>query len=589
MSFAERSTVDRARFFALASVAVTLVLSCAPTPLDRSPTAPLATGEDVPGAAGARGNSTPQGLTMVVITRIELRSLLSKTQNTGVIADGPSARRLFNAALFILDGRDVPLSYLVEDPPRVGTDSWTVFPDGRMDTIYRLRPNLVWHGGAPLTAEDFVFGWRVFSDRTLSGLFSPSPQDLMEEVLAVGPRTVLIKWSRPFPDADSLILTRFQPLPRHVLAAAYEQGSADAFGALPFWTREFVGAGPFKVERWEAGVAIEGSAFDGHALGRPKVDRVRVLFISDPNTVVANLLSGAAHATLDNPIRFQQGEVLRNAWALSRAGEVLLSPTQTRYVQVQFRPEYVNPRAIHDRRVREALIHSMDRKELTDALLGGQGIVADVLVSPQRENYADIDRAVKKYAYDPRRAEQLMGEAGFTKGSDGFYAGAPGERFSPEMRALGGAAEEQELTALTDLLRRSGVNVQPFVVPAAQATDGQFVATFPAFSTSQTGTSGDTPLVKLWTPRIPSPQNRWNGTALGGWSNPEYDRGYDAYNTTLDRAARNGVVAEMMKLVSEELPVFPLYYNFQVDAHVSALTGPAVAGDVSNVHEWRFR
>ena len=63
---------------------------------------------------------------------------------------------------------------------------------------------------------------------------------------------------------------------------------------------------------------------------------------------------------------------------------------------------------------------------LDPSLLGGQGIVAHVLYTEQRENYADIDRAVKKYPFDPRRAEQLMAEAGFARGRDGFFASAAG-------------------------------------------------------------------------------------------------------------------------------------------------------------------
>ena len=44
---------------------------------------------------------------------------------------------------------------------------------------------------------------------------------------------------------------------------------------LSFWTVDFVGAGPYKVDRWEPGSYIESVAFDGHALGRPKIDRLR--------------------------------------------------------------------------------------------------------------------------------------------------------------------------------------------------------------------------------------------------------------------------------------------------------------------------
>lgn len=574
----------------LSVIAGIMLASCAPTTSDRSiATTAINSRTPNPGAERAGAATGQSSRTMVVITRVEPRSLLSKGILTGVFADGPSARRLFNAALFIEDEHEVPHPYLVETPPKLDTDTWKTFADGRMETIYRLKLDLTWHDGQPMTAADFVFGWRVFRDPALAGLFTPTPQNLMEEVLAPDPRTVVINWQRPSPDADSLALNRFQPLPRHLLETSYQQDSADAFGAHPYWTREFIGAGPFKVDRWEAGAAIEGSAFDKHALGRPRIDRVRVLFISDANTVVANLLSEAAHTTMDDVIRFQQGATLRREWARGNGGEVLLSPGQTRYVQVQFRPQYVNPRDVLDARVRKAILHSIDRKELADALLEGEGIVANMMVSPLRENFAEIDRAVAKYPYDLARAEQLIGEAGYTKGRDGLFINASGERFSPEMRAIAGGSDEQELSALTDLLHRAGVNLQPVAVAAAQATDGQFVATFPAFNIANTGTSGDTPLVKLWTGRSPSPENRWTGSALGGWSNVEYDRGYDAYTTTLNRTDRNDVVLQMMRLVSDELPVLPLYYNFQVDAHVAALTGPRAASSVWNVHEWQLK
>lgn len=568
--------MSRRRSPIVALLALLTLVDCAPAP-GSSPSGAVPGGQPAPSR------------TMVVITRVEPRSILSKGILTGVFADGPSARRLFNAALAIEDEREVPQPYLAERLPELNTDSWRVFPDGRMETTWRLRPSLTWHDGTPLTAEDFVFSWRVFVDPEITGLFTPTPQNLMEEVLAPDPRTVIIRWRRPFPDAGSIAMNRYQPLPRHILDQPYQQGQPDAFAALPYWTREFVGLGPFRIEHWEPGAGIDGVAFDGHALGRPKIDRVRVLFISDANTVVANLLSEAAHVTMDDVIRFQQGSILKREWAPRNGGTVLFSPAQTRYIQVQFRPDVVSPRAILNPNVRKALVHSIDKKELADALLEGEGIVAHMMVSPLRENYADIDRAVTKYPYDPRRADALMVEAGFTRGANGTFASATGERFSPELRAIAGGHDEQELSALTDLLRRAGFDVKPFVVAAAQATDGQFVATFPALSTANTGTTGDTPLVKLWTGRIPRPENRWTGSALGGWSNPEYDRLYDAYNTTLDRSDRNDVVLRLMKLVSDEVPALPLYYNTRVDAHVAALHGPVSANEVWNVHQWELR
>jgi hypothetical protein len=56
--------------------------------------------------------------------------------------------RMFNAFLDLYDDRGKPQPYLAEALPVLNTESWTVFPDGRMETRYQLRPNLVWHDGA---------------------------------------------------------------------------------------------------------------------------------------------------------------------------------------------------------------------------------------------------------------------------------------------------------------------------------------------------------------------------------------------------------------------------------------------------------
>ncbi|HWP36163.1 MAG TPA: ABC transporter substrate-binding protein [Gemmatimonadales bacterium] len=73
---------------------------------------------------------------------------------------------------------------------------------------------------------------------------------------------------------------QFQQLDPHVLAG------------LPFWTGEYVGLGPYRIERWEPGAFVEAVTFDQQALCRPKIDRMRLVFIADPSTALANLLSG---------------------------------------------------------------------------------------------------------------------------------------------------------------------------------------------------------------------------------------------------------------------------------------------------------
>ena len=285
----------------LATISLT---ACAPTPR----------AVDQPGAVlSAAQPSAGSGRPVNMAVRYEVNDLAPK--RTGGAA-WEFTKRAFNAYLAVIDSDSIPRPYLAEALPQLTSDSWRVFPDGRMETTYRLKPNLTWHDSRPLAADDFVFSYQVYSSRGLGGTFISSPQDQMEDVLAPDARTVVIRWRTLYPQAGALVSQLFEPLPRHILDTpfkAYEQdpASLDPFLSLPYWTTEFVGLGPFKVNRWEPGSTLEGVAFDGHALGRPKIDRLVIHFIPDENTVMTNLLAGAVDLAGDTSIRFEQATVLK--------------------------------------------------------------------------------------------------------------------------------------------------------------------------------------------------------------------------------------------------------------------------------------
>src|SRR6266508_2923339 len=133
------------------------------------------------GQAPAAANDQPaQNRQLVVGHRIEPSNLAPKVLGT----NGPLRNsRFFNAALSVVDDKGVARPYLAEVLPQLNTDTWRVFPDGRMETTYPLRANLTWHDGEPLTADDFVFGWRMYAEAQL-GQASSIPVNSMEEVVA---------------------------------------------------------------------------------------------------------------------------------------------------------------------------------------------------------------------------------------------------------------------------------------------------------------------------------------------------------------------------------------------------------------------
>lgn len=560
----------------LAITTAILAAACAPAPSRSGQT----------GDPRAQSAGQEAARTLVVLGRTEPANLSMKIADTGSNATTSGIKGLFNLDIARLDERKSPHPGLVERLPELNSDTWRVFPDGRMETTYRLRPNLAWHDGAALSAEDFLFAWQVYQTPDLG--FKIAPQNLMEEVAAVDDRTFVIRWKRGYPEADALGGNDFPPLPRHILDAAFQRGPSEAFMSHPWWNREYIGLGPYRVERWQPGAFIEGAAFEGYALGRPKIERVKAIWASDPNSALANLLSEAAHLSVDASIAFPQGLLLKREWAPRNTGTVLMTPTEVRFIHVQHRPEVATP-PIRDVRVRKAVAHAIDRQALIEGVLEGEGKAADTLLPAEAFN-PEVDRAVAKYPLDLRRTEQLLAEAGFTRAPDGFYAAPGGARLVIPLWAIAGGQEEQELAILADGFRRTGLETPNHVVPAAQSNDGQVLASFPALFTGKSNLNdNDGGLDKLLSRKAPGPQTRWVGSAIGGYQNPEYDRVYSVFETALDRAERAQAILQMSKIISEDVAAISLYHNFEVQAHVAALRGPRPGlPDSGWQHEWEW-
>lgn len=550
--------------------------ACAPTGPSGGPGQPE-------GLAGPR-----QVRTLHVLTRAEPVTLAPAGLRTpGISVE--AAIRPFNAGLVIQDGQEQIRPYLAEALPQLNTDTWRVFPDGRMETTWRLKPDLRWHDGPPLTAQDYVFASRVYGNPEFGTSYLGGRT---EDVLAPDDRTVVVRWAAIYPDAA--VTTGIRVLPRHILEQPVLQSPAEAVIAHPYWTLEYVGLGPYRLTRWEPGSLIEGEAFDGHIWGRPKIDRIVVRFSADENVALANILSENVHLVGDRSIRFEQASILRAEWTASRRGVVVLTPSQNRYLVFQTRPEYANPPSLTDVRVRRAVAHGIDRQAINDGLFSGEGAMILTIIRPSLPYYAEVERSTAKYTYDPRRTEQLMGEAGYVKGSDAIFVSSAGERFRPQLMNQAGVQPERETAIMLETWRRGGIDAFAHIVPVSQSRDNEARATFPALQNASGGAGEEDKLKVVSSPEIGSPQNRWRGDNRGGWSNPDYDRAWNAFNTTLDRGERDRFVIQMEKLISEQLPIVPLFFNFAATAYLSVLEGPdpSVVADqriVWNIHDWSLK
>jgi peptide/nickel transport system substrate-binding protein len=501
-----------------------------------------------------------------------------KTEPAGIASRGmvmtsetPSSPGfLFNAVLTQVDERGAPQPQLAEALPKLNTGSWEVLPDGRMETTYRLKPNLTWHDGAPLTAEDFVFAWRVYTTPEIAAAQAP-PVSLMQEVSASDNRTLLIRWSQTYAEADAVAGGRYglPPLPRHILEEPFKQASGgfEAFVNHPYWSTQFVGAGPYRVEQWEVGSHIDATAFAGYVLGQPALEKIRLIAIGDPSAAVARILAGEVDLAVENVFGLEQARLLTNQWPEGRVYQV---PTNSRYAAAQFKTEYASP-AQQDLRVRRALMHAADRAALSEALVGAPA-VAHTTTGPGVEYFDAVERAVTKYPFDLRLAQEQLSQAGYSRSGDA-YVDASGKSLSVELWAYAGASGDSEVAILSDAWKRAGFEVSGYLIPPARAQDLELVSTHPGLRIDQTPFEGDTPMAKAFSGRIATAANRWSGSNRGGYASPEFDRLLNEFQMALERTKRGEAAVRAFKFLSDDLPLLPLYYSPRPVAVTNSLRG----------------
>jgi peptide/nickel transport system substrate-binding protein len=311
----------------------------------------------------------------------------------------------------------------------------------------------------------------------------------------------------------------------------------------------------------------------------------------DSNTAFANLLAGTTHMALDS-ISFAHMLQLKQSWSATNAGTAGLTAASLASGYFQFRPDYVSPRAILDVRVRRAMAYGIDKQTVADTIWAGELKAMDTIFSPATDYYSVIDRAITKYPYDPRASERLMAEAGYARGSDGFFAGPMDDKLTFALRA---SPIRPELPVLAANWRQAGFDMQERVVPPAEAADPQSGSTFPTLSLSASGGSEVQQMAIYRSTEVRSAETRWRGENLSGWANPAFDQLVDAFNITLDPNERVQQRAQMAKLISEELPAIPLTYNPNMHAYLASVknVGPVqmqTTGRMTwNIERWELQ
>jgi peptide/nickel transport system substrate-binding protein len=220
-------------------------------------------------------------------------------------------------------------------------------------------------------------------------------------------------------------------------------------------------------------------------------------------------------------------------------------------------------------------------------ITSGKGLLRDVYSHPQADYYETVLRAVSvRYRLDTRRAQQLLQEAGFNRGADGWMT-PRGDRFTLEQWYIAGASNERESQILVAGWRQFGIDATSHVW-GVQRTSAEERAKQPGIF------GGSIRVDQFHTRDIARPENRWSGSNRFAYVNREYDRLLEGWETTLDRPQRIQHLAQMERILMDDLPAVPLYHNPRVIAYAASLKNVEKrlvdeAGQERRLWEWEWQ
>jgi len=266
-----------------------------------------------------------------------------------------------------------------------------------------LRQGVKFHNGAEFDADDVIY--------TLNFVAKPenkARQDLVrwiDRVEKLGKSKVRIFAKQPFPAAIAYLAhPKFVIHPHEYYAKVGPKGMNE----------KPVGTGPYRVAEYIPGkhIRLERNRdyFGDSPKSQPKIDKVEIRFIPDAQTRVAEMVSGGLD--LITNVSRDQAEQLRDVPRLQ-----IVSGETVGYSFLRMNTLSGTPAPqLRDIRVRQAIMHAIDRETMVKFLVGERSRVLHAECHP--DQFGCVDAGIPRYAYDPSRSRQLLAEAGFAKGFD---------------------------------------------------------------------------------------------------------------------------------------------------------------------------
>ncbi|MGQ0568980.1 MAG: peptide ABC transporter substrate-binding protein [Armatimonadota bacterium] len=447
----------------------------------------------------------------------------------------------------------------IEAVPTLANGMWKVSADGKMEVTWKLRRDLKWQDGKPLTSEDFKFAWDIYKDPKAP--LGARNLDAFDAVTFPDAYTMVVKYKSPWVRAAvNWLGTVPAPLPKHVVEPMIRRVGIERFNEIPYGTDPgvTVGAGPFILKSWLRGNEMVFEANPKYHLGRPVLDRIVFRFFSDVNVMVANFAAGRLDAAspapggIPIPQALEIEDMLRSGRLSGYRVEYYEAPASEGY---WFNHE--NP-IFRDRRVRQALLHATDREGIAQAIFRSKVSVAHSYFPPSHKAY---NPNIKKYPFDPARARTLLDEAGWRPSPDGIRRNAAGARLSLVITAPAGDRTRERVEQIVqDGWRDVGVELVIDNKPV-RAILGEIWLTGrrPPDILNFSHPIDDFSDIDSWWASWNAPAVGQRGSNHSRYRNEEWDKFIREYNNTMDGRKRREMHKRFQEMWGEEAPILLLY------------------------------
>jgi peptide/nickel transport system substrate-binding protein len=411
-------------------------------------------------------------------------------------------------------------------------DSWSISPDG-LTWTFKLNHNATWHDGQPVTADDIV--WNI-TDQVLPGPFGGPLQPTFDSATAADTHTFVLKTKVPTLIWTDNPFANWPMLPKHIYAGAGDPSKNPA-------NDHPIGSGPFKFSKWNKGSTVEMVRNDKYFRpNRPYLDRVVFQTTVDPNTYITGFEAGEIdflnmyEVPYDRLARYRTDSRFTVIDGGGSVGAVYL-------MEFNLRNKYLK-----NTQVRQAIARAIDRNDLNQKALFGQGKVAQSILGPSLTKF--YDPQFDTYSFDVAKANSDLDAAGFPKGADGT-------RFSLRLDFYSGYAFSQ-LTAdlIQSSLAKVGITVSENRTERGAFEAKQGSGDFDlAMRLWATGPQPDIQTGSLFLNPLPSGAPNWMAYPIGTQLNDLLTQA----GSTADEAKHKGLWSQIQGVLMGDLPVLSLY------------------------------